>query len=85
MKITVELPDDLHRQAKATAVLRGRNLKDRIEEGLRLVLKGERKPARRPSLAGLMKGARGVIDSGIPDLGSNPKHLAGFGRSARDR
>jgi hypothetical protein len=27
-----------------------------------------------------MKPARGVIDSGIPDLASNPQHLAGFGR-----
>jgi hypothetical protein len=26
-----------------------------------------------------------VIDSGIPDLGSNPDHLAGFGRDARHR
>jgi hypothetical protein len=29
-----------------------------------------------------MKGARGVVDSGVPDLGSNPKHLRGFGRHA---
>jgi hypothetical protein len=32
-----------------------------------------------------MKGARGVIDSGIPDLATNPKHLAGFGRRGNDR
>jgi len=38
---------------------------------------------RQPSLAGLMKGARGTIDSGIADLASNPKHLAGFGRNDR--
>ena len=85
MKTTVELPDDLYRQAKATAALRGCKLKDLIEEGLRLVLKGGRKPAQRPSLAVLMKGARGIIDSGIPDLASNSKHLAGFGRGARGR
>ena len=35
------------------------------------------------SLAGLMKPARGTIDSGIADLASNPKHLAGFGRNDR--
>jgi hypothetical protein len=40
---------------------------------------------RRSSLAGFMKCARGVVDSGIPDLASNPKHLAGFGRDARHR
>jgi len=30
-----------------------------------------------------MKRARGAIDWGIPYLGSNPKHLADFGRDAR--
>ena len=84
MKTTVELPDDLYRQAKATAALRGRKFKDLIEEGLRLVLQDSHKPPRRSSLAALMKGARGVINSGVPDLASNSKHLAGFGRSARD-
>ena len=84
MKTTVELPDDLYREAKAAAALRGRKLKDLIEEGLRLVLKGGRK-SRRASLAALMKRGRGVINSGIPDLASNPKHLAGLGRNARDR
>jgi hypothetical protein len=85
MKTTVEIPDDLYRQARATAALRGCKLRDLIEEGLRLVLKSGRKPPRQPSLAALMKGARGIIDSGIPDLASNSKHLAGFGRSARGR
>jgi hypothetical protein len=32
-----------------------------------------------------MKPARGTIDSGLPDLGSNRKHLAGFGRDDRRR
>jgi hypothetical protein len=85
MKTTVEVPDDLYRRAKAEAALRGRKLKDLIEEGLRLVLASPRKAHRRPSLAGLMKPARGTIDSGLPDLGSNRKHLAGFGRDERRR
>jgi hypothetical protein len=38
MKITVEVSDDLYRRAKAEAALRGRKLKDLVEEGLRLVL-----------------------------------------------
>jgi hypothetical protein len=82
MKTTVEVPDDLYRQAKAEAALRGRKLKDLIEEGLRLVLEAPRKTRRHPSLAELTKRARGIIDSGVPDLGSNPKHLKGFGRDA---
>jgi hypothetical protein len=83
MKTTVEVPDDLYRRAKAEAALRGRKLRDLIEEGLRLVLAARRKTRPQPSLAGLMKRARGTIDSGVADLASNPEHLAGFGRDAR--
>jgi hypothetical protein len=83
MKTTIELPDDLYRRAKPEAALRGRRLKDLVEDGLRLVLQAPRGTTRRPSLAELMKSARGVVDSGVPDLGSNPDHLAGFGRDAR--
>ena len=63
MKITVEVSDDLYRRAKAEAALRGRKLKDLVEEGLRLVLKAPDSKRRRLSLAELMKGARGVVDS----------------------
>jgi hypothetical protein len=82
MKTTVEVPDDLYRQAKAEAALRGRKLKDLIEEGLRLVLEASRKTRRKPDLAKLMKRAQGMIDSGVRDLASNPEHLKGFGRDA---
>ena len=85
MKTTVELPDDLYRRAKAEAALRGRKFKELVEEGLRLALEPPRKTRRASSLAGLMKRAYGVIDSGISDLGSNPEHLAGFGRDVRHR
>ncbi len=85
MKTTVEMPDELYRRAKAEAALRGRKLKDLVEEGLRLVLDTPAEGRRRPSLAKLMKSGNGVVDSGMPDLASNPKHLAGFGRSARHR
>ncbi len=83
MKTTVEVPDDLYRRAKAEAALRGRKLKDLVEEGLRLVLEASPKTHRKPSLAGLMKRARGSIDSGLQDLASNPDYLADFGRDAR--
>jgi hypothetical protein len=85
MKTTVELPDDLYRRAKSEAALRGCKLEDLIEHGLRLVLDAPRKKRRRPSLTDLMKHARGMIDSGVPDLGSNPDHLKGLGRDARHR
>jgi hypothetical protein len=85
VKTTVEVSDDLYRRAKAEAALRGRKLKDLVEEGLRLVLEAPRQSHRRRSLAVLMKGARGAVDSGVPDLASNPKYLAGFGHDGRRR
>jgi hypothetical protein len=83
VKTTVDVPDDLYRRAKAEAALRGRKLRDLVEEGLRLVLEMPPKGTRQPSLSGLMKRARGTIDSGVSDLATNPKHLAGFGRDDR--
>ena len=83
MKTTVEVPDDLYRKAKAEAALSGRKLKDLVEEGLRLVLEAPSETRRRRSLATLMKGARGAVDSGVRDLASNPEYLTGFGRDAR--
>ncbi len=80
MKTTIEVSDDLYRRAKAEAALRGRKLKDLVEEGLRLVLETPRETGRRHSLPSLMKRARGAVDSGIADLASNREHLEGFGR-----
>jgi hypothetical protein len=82
MRTTIEVPDRLYRRAKTVAALRGCKLKDLVEEGLRLVVEGPRKTRRQRGLAELMKRARGVIDSGVPDLASDPRHLAGFGRNA---
>lgn len=83
MKTTVEISDELYRQAKAEAALRGRKLRELVEEGLRLVIQSPRNRPTRPTLRELMKNACGVVDSGLPDLASNPKHLADFGRHAR--
>lgn len=86
MKTTVELPDELARRVKAEAALRGQKLKDLVEEGLRLVLESPPKPrAARPgpTLHDLMEGACGIVDSGVSDLASNPKHMKGFGRGPR--
>jgi hypothetical protein len=82
MKTTIEVSDDLYRRAKSEAALRGRKLKDLVEEGLRLVLDAPHQTHRRQSLASLMKRARGVVDSGVLDLASNPEHLKGFGDDA---
>jgi len=63
----------------------GRNSKDLIEEEPRLVVEAPSNRPRRPGLAQLMKPGRGVVESGIPDLASNPEHLKGFGRDAGHR
>jgi len=47
MKTTLEVPDDLSREAKSRAALTGQKLKDVIAEGLRAVLYGKPPPARR--------------------------------------
>jgi hypothetical protein len=65
--------------------LPSRKLKDLIGEGLRLALEAPRKTRRKRRLAELMKRAQGMIDSGVPDLASNPEHLKGFGRDADHR
>jgi predicted component of type VI protein secretion system len=83
VKTTVELPEALFRRAKAEAALRGRKFKDLVEEGLRLVLQTPREKSAQPSLERLMEPARGIVDSGVSDLASNPKHLRGFGREPR--
>jgi fermentation-respiration switch protein FrsA (DUF1100 family) len=36
--------------------------------------------AGQPTLGDLTKNARGSVDSGVPDLASNPEHFKGFGR-----
>lgn len=51
MKTTLEIPDDLYRQAKVRAAHENRKMKDLVSEGLRLVLgltkKSPPKPAQR--------------------------------------
>ena len=81
MKKTVAISDGLYRRAKSEAALRGRKLKDLVEEGLRLVLETPRQ-SRHHSLAELMKRTRGIVDSGITNLASNLEHLNSFGRNA---
>jgi hypothetical protein len=87
MKITIDLPDQLHRQAKAEAARSGRKLKDMVEEGLRRVLREplqSERAAQQPTLAELMEEFCGIFDSGIDDLATNPEYMADYGRSKND-
>jgi len=70
MKTTVELSDDLYRRAKATAAMRGLKFKELVEEGLRRVMAAPETEPIRPRLSDLMRDARGVVCSDVPDLAS---------------
>ncbi|CAN5278720.1 hypothetical protein BH10PSE6_BH10PSE6_09540 [soil metagenome] len=85
MKTTVDLPDELYRRAKAEAALRGKKLRELVAEGLARVLEAPAEQRPKAKISPVMKRARGVMDSGVSDLASNPKHLSGFGRNARHR
>jgi len=86
MRTTVDIPDKLFRRVKATAALRGKRIKDLVAEGLLLALEsptlkkgGKDKPL---TAYDLMKESIGIVDSGLPDLASNPQHLEGLGRDS---
>ena len=87
MRTTVDLPDDRFRRAKAEAALRGRKLKDLIEEGLRAVIddpahaeKPAREAQKRVSVHDLMKHLIFENAEGPTDLSTNPKYFDDFGR-----
>ena len=86
MRTTVDIPDKLFRKVKATAALRGKRIKDLVEEGLLLALESPqlRKGGKgtMPTAYDLMKESIGIADSGLTDLASNPRHLEGLGRDS---
>ena len=85
MRTTVDLPDELYRRAKAEAALRGHNLKDLVEEGLRRVLQAPepetsaQRPTR-PSVHDLMQDSCGIVKDAPADYATNPKYMEEFGR-----
>lgn len=50
MKATIEFDDELYRQLKATAALRGSKVKELVAEGVRMVLGRANRPQRSPRL-----------------------------------
>ena len=79
MRTTIEIPDDLYRRAKAEAALRGRKLKELMEEGLRRLLEEQASPPS-PSLHDLMQDCCGIVKDAPPDYATNPKYMEDFGR-----
>jgi hypothetical protein len=89
MRTTVDIPDELLRRAKSEAALRGRKLKDLVEEGLRHVLERREAPAeteqkpplpRKGSLHEALQDLCGIFDDAPSDLSTNPKYFDDFGR-----
>ena len=88
MRTTIDLPDELFRRAKAQAALRGRRLKDLIEEGLRAVVDnipagGEAEKPPRPkkiTAHDLLKDLIFEGAEGPTDLSTNKKYFEDFGR-----
>jgi hypothetical protein len=88
MRTTVDIPDELFRRAKSEAALRGRKLKDFVEEGLRLVLEKEparpakKKPTAKPRAGSLHEALQDLcgIFEGPSDLSTNKKYFDDFGR-----
>ena len=80
VKTTIDLPEELLRRVEAEAALRGRNPCELVLEGIQHVLE-----CRAAEAAPHLPGRRfadgcGIVNSGVGDLSSNPKHLEGFGR-----
>ena len=80
MKTTIDLPDDLLRRAKAEAALRGRKLRELVLEGIVRVLDHPEPAMPAPQkVQGRFADGCGIVNSGVGDLSSNPKHMEGFG------
>jgi len=81
MKATIEIPDELYRRVKAKSALEGRPVRAVAVELLRAWVgdPSEQAATEAPSLHDRMQKYCGIVDSGVTDLATSPKHLADFG------
>jgi hypothetical protein len=80
-RLTLKLPPDMAHLLKVVAAKKGISKPKYALEVLNRALKKERT---RLSLYDLMKDSIGCFSSGKKDLSTNPKYMAGYGRSRRD-
>jgi predicted DNA-binding protein len=75
--LVLRIPDDLAAQVQALASRHGKTksaiARELLSKGVRTRRKGEL------SAFDLMRDHIGVVDTGIGDLASNPKHMKDFG------
>jgi len=84
MKATIEIPDELYRKVKAKSALEGRPVREVAIELFRNWI-GEppaQDTAQPRSLYERLQDYCGIVDSGVTDLATNPKHLEDFGRDS---
>lgn len=75
--ITVRLPDEMDSALEAVSEQRRVSKSVILREALEKTLARE---VSQTTLYSLMKDRLGCIDSGIPDLATNPDHLEGYGQ-----
>ncbi|WP_367874424.1 ribbon-helix-helix protein, CopG family [Luteolibacter sp. Populi] len=77
--ISFKISDDLAARVDATARARRTTRSELLREALEEKLALEDTADIRPTLLELAGDLCGKVSSGIPDLGSNPRHLDGYG------
>ena len=73
LKVPAETAARIARIAARRRVSKSTVVREALEEKLR-------ESTDEPSVHDLMKSDLGAVDSGVRDLGHNPKHLSGFGK-----
>jgi predicted DNA-binding protein len=75
--LVIRIPDELEAQLEVLASRRGKT-KSAIARDV--LSRGVRRRSDDLSVFDLMRDQIGIIETGVVDLASNPKHLEGFGR-----
>jgi hypothetical protein len=78
--LTVELADDIAAASEREHVPPAQIVRELLEKALPTPV---REVADGPSAYELMKEGFGCVSSGVRDLATNPKHMAGFGQCRR--
>jgi hypothetical protein len=87
MKTTLDIPNDLYRQAKAMAALERIRVKDLVAEGLRLAMEEHKHPKKRATpLAVLRKARRNPLHTSdeVTRMMEQSRHLRKDGWSRAD-
>lgn len=75
--LVIRIPDELETQLEVLASRRG---KTKSAVARDVLSRGVRRRADNLSVFDLIRDQIGIIETGVGDLASNPKHLEGFGR-----